>query len=339
MGVGFIVKKNIVIIFGGKSFEHEVSIKSAKSIMNAINKDKYEIKLVYIDKLGDWYLCNDINKLDNLVPIKDIKIFENCDCVFPVLHGNNGEDGKIQGLFDMVNVPYVGCNLISSALCMDKVFTKIILNNENINQTKYISIMENDYKIDNIKKEIRENIGYPCFIKPANAGSSVGINKIYHEHELEKNIAEALKYDKKILIEECIYGREVEIGVLGNNKVITSKVGEVIPGDDFYSYDAKYNSKESIVKIPASISDSLFEEIKNTAIKAYKVLECSSLSRIDFFIQNETNKIYLNEINTLPGFTNISMYPVLFENIGIKYDILIDKLIELGIENHNKKVI
>ena len=333
------MKKRIIIIFGGKSFEHEVSIKSAKSIVKAINKDKYDIKLVYIDKVGDWYLCNNINELDNLVPIKDIKIFENCDCVFPVLHGNNGEDGKIQGFFDMLDVPYVGCNNVSGTLCMDKIFTKIILNNENINQAKYIAVNKHDYNVDNTKIQIKEKIGYPCFVKPANAGSSVGINKIYHEHELEKNILEAFKYDKKILIEECIYGREVEIGVLGNDEVITSKVGEVIPGDDFYSYDAKYNSKESIVKIPATISDATFNEIKNTAIKAYKALECSGLSRIDFFIQNETNKIFLNEVNTMPGFTNISMYPILFENIGIKYDILIDKLIELGIENHNKKVI
>lgn len=333
------MKKRIIIIFGGKSFEHDVSIKSAKSIINAINKDKYEIKLLYIDKDANWYLCNNISELDNLIPIKDAKIFEKCDCVFPILHGNNGEDGKIQGLLNMLNVPYVGCNHISSALCMDKVFTKKILNNENINQAKYVTFYKNDYNIDNLKIKIKETVGYPCFIKPANAGSSVGINKIYHEHELEKNILEAFKYDSKILIEECIYGREVEIGVLGNDNVITSKVGEVIPGDDFYSYEAKYSSKESIVKIPATISENLFKEIQNTAIKAYKVLECSGLSRIDFFIQNETNKIFLNEINTMPGFTNISMYPILFENIGIKYDVLIDKLIELGIENHNKKVI
>lgn len=332
------MKKRIIIIFGGKSFEHEVSIKSAKSILKAINKEKYEIKLIYINKEGTWYLCDNINKLEDLVHIKDTKIFENCDCVFPVLHGNYGEDGKLQGLLEMVNVPYVGCNLISSAVSMDKVFTKIILNSEDILQARYISIKKNQYNIDNLKIQVKEKLGYPCFIKPANAGSSVGISKIYHEHELEKNILEAFNYDNKILIEECIYGREVEIGVLGNDEIITTKVGEVIPGDDFYSYDAKYNSKESIVKIPATISESLYNKIKETALRAYKALECSGLSRIDFFIQNETNKIYLNEINTLPGFTNISMYPVLFENIGIKYDILIDKLIELGIENFNKKV-
>ena len=332
------MKKRIIIIFGGKSFEHDVSIKSAKSILKAINKEKYEIKLIYINKEGTWYLCENINKLEDLVPIKDTKIFDNCDCVFPVLHGNYGEDGKLQGLLDMINIPYVGCNLISSAISMDKVFTKIILNNEDILQAKYIAIKKNEYNIDNLKIQIKEKLGYPCFIKPANAGSSVGISKIYHEHELEKNISEAFKYDKKILIEECIYGREVEIGVLGNDEIIASKVGEVIPGDDFYSYDAKYNSKESMVKIPATISESLYNKIKETAIKAYKALECSGLSRIDFFIQNETNKIYLNEINTLPGFTNISMYPILFENIGIKYDVLIDKLIDLGIKNFNKKV-
>jgi len=333
------MKKKVILIFGGKSYEHEVSIKSAKSILKYINKNKYDIKLIYITKTGDWNLCDDINNLNDLVPITDNKIFDNCYCVFPILHGNNGEDGRLQGYFDIINVPYVGCNLISSALCMDKAFTKIILDSMDIKQAKYIIINKNNVDIDNIKALIKEKIKYPCFIKPANAGSSVGINKIYHEHELLDNITDSFKYDNKLVIEECIYGRELEVGILGNDDIIVSNVGEILPADDFYSYDAKYNSKESIVKVPTTINDNVKKEIQNIAKKAYRALECSGLSRIDFFLKNETNEIYLNEINTLPGFTNISMYPLLFEDIGIKYDILIDKLLDLGRLNFNKKVI
>ena len=324
------MKKKVVLIFGGNSYEHEVSIKSARSIMKYINKDKYEIKLIYIDKMGKWLLCNDISNLDNLIELSDFKILEWCDIAFPILHGNYGEDGKIQGLFEMLGVKYVGCNLISSAICMDKVFTKIILDKIGVANAKYIIVNKNDYDLNNTLKNIKENIGYPCFIKPANAGSSIGISKIYHESELDKNIKEAFKYDKKILIEEYIQGREVEVGILGNDEIIVSNIGEIKPGDDFYSYDAKYNSKESIVKVPIVLKEEIENKIKEYAKKAYKFLECSGLSRIDFFIQNGTNKIYLNEINTMPGFTNISMYPVLFDNIGIKYDVLIDKLIDLA---------
>lgn len=333
------MKKKIILIFGGKSYEHEISIKSAKSILKYIDKNKYDIKLIYINKNGKWYLCDNIEKLDDLVPIIDNKIFNNCYCVFPILHGNNGEDGKIQGYLDIINVPYVGCNLISSSLCMDKAFTKIILDKYNIKQANYIILNKNNYNIDNIKKIIKDKIKYPCFIKPANAGSSVGINKIYHEHELVDNINNSLKYDKKIVIEECIYGRELEVGILGNDDIIVSNVGEILPADDFYSYNAKYNSKESIVKVPTSINDEIKKEIQNIATNAYKILECSGLARIDFFLKNETNEIYLNEINTIPGFTNISMYPLLFEDIGIHYNVLIDKLIELGRQNFDTKVI
>ena len=259
--------------------------------------------------------------------------------MFPILHGTYGEDGKLQGYLEMINVPYVGCNLISSALCMDKAFTKIILDNVNIKQANYIIVNKNDYDIDKIKILIKDKIKYPCFVKPANAGSSVGISKIYHEHELDDNINNAFKYDDKLVIEECIYGRELEVGILGNDDIIVSDVGEIIPGDDFYSYDAKYNSKESIVKVPTTLNDKIKKEIQEIAKKAYKAMGCSGLSRIDFFLKKETSEIYLNEINTLPGFTNISMYPLLFENIGIKYDILIDKLIELGRLHFDKKVI
>lgn len=331
------MKKNLVIIFGGKSNEHEVSIKSAKSIVKYINKEKYNIKLVYINKEGKWLLCNNINKLSNLIELKDFKILTLSDIVFPILHGSYGEDGKIQGLFEMLNVAYVGCNQISSCIAMDKGITKMLLDNIDIPQAKYIIINKNEYNLNDILQKIKNNIGYPCFIKPANSGSSIGINKIYHESEVNKFVEEAFKYDSKILIEEYIRGREVEIGILGNDDIIVSNIGEVIAGDDFYSYDAKYNSKKSVVKIPIKLKDDIQDKIKKYAITIYKFLECSGLSRLDFFIQNETSNIYFNEINTMPGFTNISMYPLLIEDIGIKYDILIDKLIELGINRYKEK--
>ena len=326
------MKKKVVIIFGGKSYEHEVSINSAKSIMKYINKDKYEIKLIYIDKSGEWLLCNNINNLNNLVKLNDFKILDWCDVVFPVLHGSYGEDGKIQGLFETLGVPYVGCNLVSSCNCMDKEICKVLLKDKDIPQTPYITVYKDNYNLDIVLNMIKEEIGYPCFVKPANSGSSIGINKIYHESEVNKFIEEAFNYDNKLIIEKYIRGREVEIGVLGNDDIIVSNIGEIIAGDDFYSYDAKYNSSKSIVKVPVKLNKEIENKIKDYAKKAYKKMECSGLSRIDFFIENSTNKIYLNEINTMPGFTNISMYPVLFENIGIKYDILIDKLISLGIE-------
>lgn len=324
------MKKKLVIIFGGRSNEHDVSIESAKSIMKYINKKKYEIKLIYIDRDGKWLLCNNIDNLRNMIHLKDFKILEWCDVVFPILHGRYGEDGKIQGLFEMLGVNYVGCNLISSCNCMDKEITKILLNDIGITQTPYITVNKINYDLDVVLNSIKENIGYPCFIKPANSGSSIGINKIYHQSEVDKYIKEAFKYDKKIIIEKYIRGREVEVGILGNDEFIVSNIGEVIAGDDFYSYDAKYNNDKSIVKVPVKLNQDLERQIKECAKKAYQKMECSGLARIDFFIENSTNKIYLNEINTMPGFTNISMYPTLFENIGIKYDILIDKLIELG---------
>ena len=328
--------KNLVIIFGGKSSEHDVSIESARSIVKYINKEKYNIKLVYIDKSGKWLLCNNINRLSNLIELKDFKILTMADIVFPILHGMYGEDGKIQGLFEMLDVKYVGCDTTCSSICMDKSLTKIMLDKIDIPQAKYIIINKNNFDLNTTLVNIKENIGYPCFIKPANGGSSIGINKIYHEREVKKFIEEAFKYDDKIVIEEYIRGREVEIAILGNDDIIISNIGEIIAGDDFYSYDAKYKSDKSIVKVPVMLKEEIEQKIKEYASKIYKYLGCSGLSRLDFFIQNETNNIYFNEINTMPGFTNISMYPLLIEDIGIKYDVLIDTLIELGISKHKK---
>ncbi len=321
---------NLTIIFGGKSNEHNISILSARSIMKYINKDKYNISLIYIDKDGIWYKCHDIDNLDNLELIKNFNMLTQTDIVFPVLHGKYGEDGRLQGLFEILGIKYVGCRLDSSLISMDKELTKIILNNINIPQAKYLCVHKNNYNINSILKAINTQIKYPVFIKPARSGSSIGINKAYDSNSVDKYIKEAFKYDDKVIIEEYIKGREIEVGILGNNELIISDIGEIKTNDDFYSYDSKYKNNKSKTIIPALIDDALVYKIKGCAIEIYKVLECRGLSRLDFFVDND--RIIFNEINTMPGFTNISMYPMLFESIGINYSDLIDRLIELGME-------
>lgn len=347
----------ICVIFGGISTEHQVSVVSGTSVIKNLNKDRYDIVPIYIDKKGEWYrYTKAINKID-ILSINDtpeelekveniVDTLKECDVIFPVLHGLGGEDGSIQGLFEMVNKPYVGCGILSSSVGMDKVYTKIVFEKANINQTpyEYVRRAEENYiyidknfneikcSLKEIAEQINEKLKYPMFVKPSNSGSSVGINKVNNLKELEKAIDYASKYDKKIIVEQGIKGKEVECAVLGNENVIASCIGEIIPADKFYSFDAKYNNSESEVIIPAKITEEISNEIKKLAIKAFKSIDGKGLSRVDFFIEEDTNKIYINEINTLPGFTKISMYPKLFEQIGINYEKLLDKLIELAIK-------
>ena len=319
---------NLTILFGGKSNEHDISILSAKSIMKYINRDKYNISLIYIDKDGEWYRCFDIEKLDGLEIIDNYNILNKADVVFPVLHGRYGEDGTIQGLMEVLGVKYVGCGIGSSLIAMDKELTKIVLNSINIPQAKYISVFKDNYNINSILDIIDNDIHYPIFIKPARSGSSVGINKVYDSDGVEKCIQEAFNYDDKVIIEEYIEGREIEVGILGNDELIISDIGEIKTSEDFYSYDSKYKNKTSKTIIPALIDDTLVYKIKACALEIYRTMECRGLARLDFFVNKD--KIIFNEINTMPGFTNISMYPMLFENIGIDYSELIDRIIELG---------
>ena len=345
----------ICVIFGGISTEHEVSIVSGTSVISNLNKNKYEILPIYIDKKGNWYkYTKNINEI-KILPIGEepkelerveniVDILKSSDVIFPVLHGLGGEDGSIQGLFKMVNKHYVGCGILASSVGMDKVYTKIVFEKANINQAPYEYVRKNgenyiyidkqfneeEVTLSQIAKKVEGRLKYPMFIKPSNSGSSVGINKANNLKELEEAIDYAGKFDKKILIEQGIDGREVECAVLGNEEVKASCVGEIIPADKFYSFDAKYNNAESKVMIPADISEDVSNEIRKLAIKAFKSIDGRGLSRVDFFVENNTNKIYINEINTLPGFTNISMYPKLFEQVGIKYENLLDKLIELA---------
>lgn len=342
-------KIKLGVIFGGMSTENEVSCMSAVSVMNNLNKERYNICPIYIDKNGSWFKIESYEKVEDLeekVEIDNIvELLKTFDVVFPVLHGLYGEDGTIQGMFELFKIPYIGCKVLASSVGMDKVYTKIIFDKANINQAKYTYIrkykenyiyIEDDFEeciltIDEVVKKIVENQKFNMFVKPSNSGSSVGISKVTNEEELKTAIIEASKFDSKILIEEGIVGREVECAVLGNEDVISSCIGEVKAADAFYSYDAKYNNNESKTMIPAEISEEKSDEIRKLAVKAFKAIDGSGLSRVDFFIENETEKVYINEINTLPGFTNISMYPMLFGHVGIEYAELLDRLIELAI--------
>ena len=347
------MKTKLGLIFGGMSTENEVSVMSANSILKNLDKQKYEIFPIYISKSGEWYQYNNLEnieinedmqymkKLENIV-----EYLQNLDVIFPVLHGLYGEDGTIQGLFEILKKPYVGCGVLASSVGMDKAYTKVIFDKANICQTPYIYLKKYKDQYTYIDKEFNEKevsleeaadivekeIDFPVFIKPSNSGSSVGVNKAENKDELKKYIEYAGKFDKKILIEKGILGQEVECAVLGNDDVIASCVGEIKSADEFYSYDAKYQNENSRTLIPADLDEKVSNEIRKLAIKAFKAIDGKGLSRVDFFVEDKTNQIYINEINTLPGFTKISMYPKLFEAVGIQYNELLDKLIELAQE-------
>lgn len=350
-------KIKLAVIFGGKSTEHDVSVVSGISVLKNINKEKYELYPIYIDKEGIWYkYINDLEKInipkvgdkvENIELLKSpLEYIKNVDCVFPVLHGLYGEDGTIQGLFELIGVPYVGCRVLASCISMDKAYAKIIFEKAGLNQAKYFYIKESNgqyihidnkmnekkYLIDDIAKFIEKEQKYPMFVKPSNSGSSVGIRKVESYEELKEAIKYAGKFDKKILIEEGIDGREVECAVLGNEEILASSVGEINAAGEFYSYDSKYQNSESSTTTHADLPKDVYEEIRKSAIKAFKAVDGKGLSRVDFFVENKTNKVIINEINTLPGFTSISMYPKLFEESGISYEELLDKLINLALD-------
>lgn len=345
-------KLKLGVIFGGMSTENEVSVVSATSILNNLDKEKYDIYPIYIGKDGIWYEYEEMDKKREFG--QDVKLnkkitdvmqyLKNLDVLFPVLHGLYGEDGTIQGLFELLKIPYVGCRVLASSVGMDKVYTKIIFERAGLNQAKYVYVRkykgkyiyvdtqfnEKIMNIEQVAGIIEEKIKYPMFIKPSNSGSSVGINKARNKEELKKNIEYASQFDNKILIEQGIIGQEVECAVLGNEEILVSCVGEIKAADEFYSYDAKYKNEASKTEIPANLPQKISEEIRKQAIKAFKAIDGKGLARVDFFVEKDTKKIYINEINTLPGFTNISMYPKLFEASGITYKELLTKLIELA---------
>lgn len=349
------MKQTIGVIFGGASSEYEVSLMSAASVINNIDLERFDIIKLGICKDGRMFLYNgDIKSIENdswekgdvtpcllshnpahhgvlLLDGKNTVI--RLDVVFPVLHGKNGEDGTIQGLLALAEIPFVGCDTLSSAVCMDKALTHILLSHAGISCTEWLSVKEYDYRqnSDDFINQVSDALGFPCFVKPANAGSSVGISKAKTRDELIAAMELAFKNDGKVLCEKMVSGRELECAVLGNSAPIASCIGEILSCNDFYDYDAKYLAGKTITKAPAEIPDAVSDEIKEIAVKAYKALGCTGLSRIDFFLSDD-GRILLNEVNTIPGFTSISMYSQLFAASGIPYGELVTKLIDFAIE-------
>lgn len=359
-------KLKIGVLFGGLSYEHEVSIKSAVSIIKNLNTDKYFIIPIYLDIKGKWNYINlpqaasNLNLSDYIEKcIRRIRKNYNDDCIksinldtikqlvdvfFPIVHGKTGEDGVLQGFFELIKVPYVSSNILSSSITMDKELAKIIVKESGTFIAPYISIKEYQYsdkeKRSNLIQVIKENFSFPVFIKPANGGSSIGIEKIAQLSDLMCSIENAFKYNNKILIEQGILGREIEVSVLENindyEQPIISYPGELIANDVFYSYKAKYLMKDGAkFKIPATLDDSIISSVRRKAGEIFKMLECNCLARVDFFLENKTNKLFFNEINTLPGFTESSLYTKLLDHYGIKYKDLLDKLIALALKKHN----
>lgn len=310
-------KIKIGVLFGGKSAEHEVSINSARNVIKALDKKKYTINPIKIDKDGEF-------NFDNL---------KNFDVIFPVMHGPFGEDGSMQGLLKLAGVPFVGPSVLGSALGMDKDVAKRLLRDAGIPIGKFVTLRLGDkMNFNKIKKEL----GLPLFVKPANMGSSVGVSKVRNEKEFKKGITEAFKYDTKVIIEEFIDGREIECAILGNDMPMASVPGEIIANQDFYSYDAKYIDEGSVAVIPAKLDKKTNKKIQKLAIETFQALNCEGLSRVDFFLK-KNGVVLVNEINTIPGFTDISMYPKLWEASGVPASKLLDRLIELAVERFNKE--
>lgn len=355
-------KLKVGVIFGGQSGEHEVSLMSATSVINVMNKDKYDIIPIGITKDGKWHVFSgDISKImtseweQGALPAflppdpsykciisreqgKEIRYY--LDVIFPVLHGPRGEDGTVQGVFELMNIPYVGCGVTSSALCMDKAVAKKVLRQEGISVVDFEVLYKRDLEggLDDIVSKLTDSIGFPCFVKPANLGSSVGISKARNAVELSAALIEASLYDSKIIVEKAVDAREIECSVLGNDFPEASLPGEIIPSRDFYDYTAKYfDGDNSKLLLPAPMANEKTEEIRDLAVKAFKALGCCGMARVDFLCCKVTGINYINELNTIPGFTRISMYPKMWEATGLSYKDLVDKLIELALEKHREK--
>jgi D-alanine-D-alanine ligase len=357
-------KLKVGVIFGGRSGEHEVSLASAESIVNAMDKSKYEVVPVYIDKRGQWLVAaSDTAELPQAVINSDRKepvailgdptrrglirlndhpqgcLSKPIDVVFPVLHGTYGEDGTIQGLLEMAGVPYVGCGVLASAVGMDKIVMKQLFEQAGLTVTKYEWFLRSSWeeKPDAILRHISKRLGFPVFVKPANSGSSVGINKASNEDQLRQAIDTAALYDRRIIVERAVMGREIEVSVLGNEHPIASLPGEVIPGHEFYDYEDKYIDCAARLIIPAKLPERTIKRIQRSAITAFKAIDGSGLARVDFFLERGSGRVITSEINTMPGFTSISMYPKMWEASGIPYSKLIDRLIELALERHRDR--
>ena len=344
-------KKCIGLIFGGNSNEHEVSISSAKTVYQAFNsernKELFSVKPFYISKYGDWLdsdssekiligeIENTKTKIQAKINFLDGVEFQNVDVWFPLLHGFNGEDGSIHGLLRFTKKPLVGCGIIGSALGMDKILMKTIFSNLKLPQVKYLVFKNEDLNDEKVKNklvnEILKKLNFPVFVKPSNSGSSLGISKVKNESDIIKALEKARGIDPRILIEEGLEVREIECGIIGNSKLLTSEIGEVNYESDWYDYDSKYHSNNKII-IPAEIESKITKEIKEIAIKSCRALNIFGFARVDFFLEKSSNKILLNEINTIPGFTKNSMFPMLWEASGLKIEQLVAKLVDISLD-------
>lgn len=360
-------KLKVGILFGGKSGEHEVSVVSAMSIYQALDKQKYDVTMIGIDPEGRWLLPDQTKLLtqqenprliklnqekatvsllpyhssQQLIPIEAKSGLTGLDVIFPVLHGTNGEDGTIQGLLELAQIPFVGCGVLGSAICMDKEVARKLMIAAGIPVVETVHATDEEWKTERkaVLDKVEKKLGYPYFVKPANAGSSVGVHKVKTRADAEKLVADSFLYDLKVLFEQAVDAREIECSVLGNSKPKASILGEIIPKHEFYSYEAKYMDENGAeLCIPAKdLKPELTEKIQTYAIQAFEVLQCRGMARVDFFLDRKTNALYLNELNTIPGFTSISMYPKLWEASGLPYPKLLDELIRLAIEYHEKK--
>lgn len=350
------MKIKLGLLYGGKSAEHEVSLLTARAVTQAINFDKYEVYPIFITKTGEWRKGNVLagpaktveslkignetskpNTITSFLPIEGDKA-SHLDVIFPLLHGPNGEDGTVQGLLEVLNIPYVGNGVLASAAGMDKVVMKQLFAQAGLSQVPYMYFIRNEWKKNQaaLVDKMQENLKWPLFVKPANLGSSVGITKAANREELIRAVEFAFKYDRKIIVEQGIVARELEMSVLGNDSPRCSVAGEVLPTKDFYDYEAKYEDGTTNYAIPAVVSNELLKKMEDAAIRAFKVLDCSGLVRADFFV-TDNEQVIINEVNTMPGFTPISMYPKLWMESGLSYSELIEELITLAIERYEEK--
>jgi D-alanine-D-alanine ligase len=355
-------KIRVGILFGGKSAEHEVSILSAQSVLEALDKEKFSVVLIGIDKQGKWHLNNEPERLSSGVSAKTAKLdahgreltlqpgnakrelisatthepIESLDVVFPIMHGPLAEDGTIQGFLELANVPYVGAGVLGSAVGMDKDVMKRLLRDAGIPITKFLTVTQANR--DSLEaSDVQEQLGWPVFVKPANMGSSVGVSKAGTPDELDAAIAQAFKFDTKVLIEKAVDGEEVECAVLGNDQPKASLPGRILPSDDFYTYNAKYTDESgTILEIPADLPKDVVARVQEMAVKVFMVLNCEGLARVDMFV-TKSSEVVVNEINTLPGFTRLSMYPRLWEVSGLPYRELVTTLLELALERYNRR--
>ena len=357
-------KLRIGVIFGGRSGEHEVSLRSAESIINSIDKSKYEVVPIGITREGRWLTSGNATALlpaavmgsnsqeqvaiigdptrQGLTRLDDghrALSSEPLDAVFPVLHGTYGEDGTIQGLLEMAGVPYVGCGVLASSTGMDKITMKDLFRQAGLAIIEYEWFLRSSWEENPqaIVKRIGRSLGFPMFVKPANLGSSVGVSKATNKEELREAIDDAARYDRKIVVERAVDGREIEVSVLGNDEPIASLPGEIITGHEFYDYEDKYVDTTSRIEVPAKLPKKTIEQIQRAAVTAFRAIDGAGLARVDFFVERGTNRVIIKEINTMPGFTSISIYPKLWEASGIPYSELIDRLIQLALERHHDK--